>query len=106
MARFIKDPDLALEFGTRSRELIAPFTSARAAEVLAGVALEARRTRRTNIALAASSSISVWFFHLQPLRKVLRAWMNSRLFRLYNHARSILRVCISLFLDEAPMFQE
>ena len=46
MARFIKDPDLVSEFGTRSRELIAPFTSARAAEVLAGVALEARRTRK------------------------------------------------------------
>ncbi|SRR5271165_467468 len=46
MARFIDDPNLALEFGARSRERIAPYTSTRAAEVLAGVASEARRARR------------------------------------------------------------
>ena len=46
MERFINHPGLVLEFGARSRERIAPFTSTRAAEVLAGVASEARRARR------------------------------------------------------------
>jgi glycosyltransferase involved in cell wall biosynthesis len=46
MERFINDPNLVLEFGARSRERIAPFTSTRAAEVLAGVASEPRRAGR------------------------------------------------------------
>jgi len=46
MERLINDPSLVLEFGARSRERIAPFTSTRAAEVLAGVASEARRARK------------------------------------------------------------
>lgn len=48
MARFINDPNLILEFGARSRERIAPYTSNRAAEVLAGVASEAYRARRND----------------------------------------------------------
>jgi glycosyltransferase involved in cell wall biosynthesis len=43
LKRFINEPNLASEFGARSRERISPFTSTRAAEVLAGVAMEARR---------------------------------------------------------------
>jgi glycosyltransferase involved in cell wall biosynthesis len=44
MNRFIQDQNLILGFGARSRARIAPFTSSRAAEVLAGVALGTRPT--------------------------------------------------------------
>ncbi len=40
MARFIRNPKLISEYGARSRELIAPFTSMRAARVLADLAVK------------------------------------------------------------------
>jgi glycosyltransferase involved in cell wall biosynthesis len=43
MSRFIHDRSLIPVFGARSRERIAPFTSSRAAEVLANIALRAQR---------------------------------------------------------------
>jgi glycosyltransferase involved in cell wall biosynthesis len=46
MGRFIQDRNLIDEFGARSLARIAPFTSTRAAEVLAGVALGARPTSK------------------------------------------------------------
>jgi glycosyltransferase involved in cell wall biosynthesis len=48
MEEFIKNRGLISAFGVRSRERIAPFTSIRAAEVLASVALEARRAKKRN----------------------------------------------------------
>jgi glycosyltransferase involved in cell wall biosynthesis len=49
MARFIQDRDLISRFGARSLARIAPFTSARAAEVLAGVALGARQPPKSMV---------------------------------------------------------
>jgi len=46
MAKFIQDKNLISELGTRSREKIAPYTPARAAEVLADVALGTIQNRR------------------------------------------------------------
>ena len=46
MADFIHEPSLLSNFGARSRALMAPFTSIRAAEVLAGVALGSLQTRQ------------------------------------------------------------
>lgn len=49
MRKFVDDPGLAERFGSRSRELMAPYTPRRAAEVLAGVAL-AVSARRVPVA--------------------------------------------------------
>jgi glycosyltransferase involved in cell wall biosynthesis len=47
MAQFIRNPNLISEFGVRSRERIAPYTSTRAGQVLAQAALQAHQSRQS-----------------------------------------------------------
>jgi glycosyltransferase involved in cell wall biosynthesis len=56
MARFIEDPTLIKTFGTKSRELIAPFTPRRAARVFADLALQSP-SRPTTKSCAGSQEV-------------------------------------------------